>query len=95
MNLLALIGAALAACAIPVFLVGLLAKVAVLRLYFPDSSWSELTPRRAMQRRREGIGAALSSLAYLYALSQRLGAGLFFSGLVLFLAGYLPGRFGS
>jgi hypothetical protein len=95
MNVLALIGAGVAGFAIPALLVALVAKFAVRRLYFPEATWSDLTPRKALQRRKERDTAALSALVYLYALSQRIGAGLFFAGLVLFLAGYLPWRFGS
>ena len=94
MSMLAVIGAGVAGLAIPALLLALVAKFVVRRLYFPESAWSDLTPRNALERRKEHESVALSMLAYLYAASQRLGAALFFGGLVLFLAGYLPWRFG-
>ena len=95
MSLLAVLGAGVAGFAIPLLLVALIAKYVVRKLYFPETTWPDLTPRKALARRKERESAGLLVLAYLYAVSQRVGAFLLFGGLVLFLAGYLPGRFGS
>ena len=95
MSMLAVIGAGAAGFAILALLIALVAKFAIRRLYFPAVSWGDLTPRKALERRKERASAVLAVLAYLYALSQWAGATLFFGGLVLFLAGYLPWRFGS
>ena len=95
MNTLALLGGALAGFAIPWLILGLAAKYIVLRLYVPHSTWSELTPRMAVQGCRQRRHAASCALTYVYALSQWIAAALFFSGGVLFLIGYVPTRFAS
>jgi hypothetical protein len=95
MKALIVLGGVLAGLAIPSLLLAVLAKFAALRLYFPGVRWAELTPREALARSKQLSSALAAGVVYLYALAQWIGAGLFFAGLLLFLCGYVPSRFGS
>lgn len=72
----------------------LLAKYVALRWCFPGVAWAELTPREALTRSKKLKGVLTVGVASVYVLAHRIGAGLFFAGVILFLVGYLPLRFG-